>query len=102
DVGRFAVPGREQRRTHRARLLALRSIHITVDRQRLLVPEQIVEGDRAVLAFERVSPGHLAAGRQGATLLRHTLDVATELDFLGEERVARMTIFVAFVREANP
>jgi len=38
----------------------------------------------------------------GKILRRDALDVASQLDLLGEQRVARATIFLAFVRKANP
>jgi len=101
DVGRFAVPSREQRGAHRTRLLALGPVHVAVDRERLLLPKQTRKVGGAVFALEAVLLGHQAARWEGPALLRHPFDAAPEFDFLGEERVPRKPIFAALVREAN-
>ena len=76
------------------------SIHEAVDRKRLLVAEQFGELRRAVLTDELVVLGYFAARRQRAALFRHAFEVAPELDFFSEQRIARTPIFVAFVRKA--
>jgi len=77
------------------------SIHEAVDRKRLLVPEQLGELRRAVLTDELVVLRYFTARRERAALFRHALEVAPELDFFSEQRVARTPVFVAFVREAH-
>ena len=83
--GSFVFPRAHERRAHRARLLALRAEHVAVDDQRLLVAEQVGERDLAALAFEFVFLRHLAARRQRAAQFRDALDVAAQLDLLGEQ-----------------
>ncbi|MEY2159351.1 MULTISPECIES: hypothetical protein [unclassified Rhodanobacter] len=54
-----------------------------------------------MFALEAVVARHLAAGRQRAALLGDALDVPAQLDFLGEQGLARAAVGVAFVGETQ-
>src|SRR6476469_4163520 len=95
DIRYLAVPCRQQRRAHRTRPLALRTEHVAVDDEGILVAKQAGERDRAAFAFERVVLGDLAARRQCAALLGDAFDVAAQFDFLGQQRLAGAAVFGA-------
>src|SRR4029077_19462998 len=62
DVGGITLPSAQQIRAHGTRALALRSEHVAIDDQSLLIAEQPREIGEAVLAFEAVIADHRAAG----------------------------------------
>jgi len=70
---------------HRARPFALRSEHVAVGDQGLLVAEQAGEVRDAVLGHEPVVADHLATRRQGAALGGDARKVAAQLDLLGQQ-----------------
>jgi hypothetical protein len=82
-------------------LLALRAEHHAVDHEGVLVAEELSEADRAVMAFEGIVPGDTAAEGKGAAECGDALNVAPELDLLGEEGVAGLAVFRALVREVR-
>ncbi|KIU01305.1 hypothetical protein QU38_02265, partial [Staphylococcus aureus] len=70
QIGRLAVPGREQRGAHRAGPLALRAEHIGVDDQRIVRAEQI--GDRDERRVDRGNGGRRGrCGRRGGVPGQH-------------------------------
>jgi hypothetical protein len=83
-------------------VLALRPIHVAVDRECLLVAEQLGKTDRPTLAFEVVILKYRATRRQRTPLLGNPLDVTPQFNLLRKELVARPAVFVALVRKANP
>src|SRR6202040_3550191 len=89
------------RRAHRTWPRALRAKHIAIDDERLLVAEKAGEIDRPVFALKPVAGAALAAGRQRTALNGPPFDVPAQLDFLGEQRIARAAVVVAFVRERD-
>src|SRR5438067_3162801 len=97
NVRHLAIPRAQQRRAHRARPLALRTEHVTVDHERILVAEQIGERCRSLFALESIILFDLAARRQPAALLGDALDMAAKLDLLSQQRFARTAIFGALV-----
>src|SRR5665213_3280995 len=97
DIRRLAVPGRQQRRAHRTRPLALRAEHVAVDDKGILGSEQIGKRRRSALALEGIILFDLAARRQPAPLLRDALDMAAKLDLLGQQRLPGAAIFGALV-----
>ena len=101
DIGQLGVPGAHERRAHRAQFFALRSEHVAVDDQRLLVAEQIRESDLAALAVELVLFRHLAARRQRAAQFRDAFDVTAQFDLLSQELRACAAILRAFVGEMH-
>jgi hypothetical protein len=54
--------------------------------QGLLVAEESCEVGLAVLAFKAIVADDRAAGRQRSPLRRDALDVASQVDLLGEQR----------------
>src|SRR4029077_18624826 len=76
DVSRIALPGAERIGAHRAWAGALRTKHVAVDGERLLVAEHPAEIDRASLAFEAIVANDQSTGRQRASLSGDALDVA--------------------------
>src|SRR6202790_4358106 len=101
NVGHLAVPGRQQRRAHRARPLALRAEHVVVDHERIFVAEQIGKGGGPGFADKSVILLDLAAGRQFAALLGDALDMAAKLDLLRQQRLAGAAIFGALIGKTN-
>jgi hypothetical protein len=63
----------------------LRAEHHAVDNEGVLVAEELRDADPAAMAFEAIVFGDSAAGGKCAAKCGDALDVATELDLLGEE-----------------
>ncbi|MEJ0066038.1 MAG: hypothetical protein WDM85_11965 [Caulobacteraceae bacterium] len=101
DVVGVAVPGVEQIGAHRARPLALRAEHIAVGDQGLLVAEQAGQVGFTVLGHEAIAVRHRGARRQGAALSGDSLDVAAQLDLLGQQSDAGDAVFSALARNAD-
>ena len=98
DVAHGNVEGAQERGAHRAGSLALRPEHPEIGDESVVPPEQGREGDRPpLLVAKLVIPSDLAARRQRPALRRHMLDVAPELDLLGEQSGAGGAIFGAVV-----
>ena len=55
-----------------------------------------------MLALEAIVLGHAAARRQVPALLGDALDMAAQLDLLGEQRVAGASVVLALVRVVRP
>ena len=79
----------------------MRSEHIAVDHERLLVAEQPGEIDRAVLALKPIVADHRGAWRQRPPLRRDALDMTSQFDFLGQKSGAGGTVFGAFVGDSR-
>jgi len=79
----------------------LRTEHHAVDDEGVLVAEELRDADRAVMAFEAIVLGDSAAEGKGAAECGDALDVAPELDLLGEEGVASLAVFGALVGEVR-
>jgi hypothetical protein len=79
----------------------LRAEHHAVDNEGVLVAEELRDADPAAMAFEAIVFGNSAAGWKGAAKCGDALDVAPELDVLGEEGVASLTVFWALVGEGR-
>jgi hypothetical protein len=77
----------------------LRAEHPAVDDESVLFAEELREVDRAVLAFEGIVFGDSAPGGKGAAESGDALDLAAELDLLGEKSVAGLAVFGALVGE---
>jgi hypothetical protein len=101
DVGGVALPGVQEIGAHGAGALALGTEHVAVDGKRLLVAEQPGDIGLTVLTLETVVAAHIAAGRQGAALGSDALDVAPQLDLLGEECRSGGAVLGAFVGDPN-
>src|SRR4051794_8880483 len=84
NIERFAIPRTEQRSAHRTRPFALRTEHVAVGHERLLVGEQFLECHWPALALETILLGDLTARRQGPTLFRDALEMSSEFDLFGE------------------
>ena len=82
-------------------MLALGPIHEAVNGERLLVTKEFSKTKLSVLAIKSVILAHQATRRQRTALLRHSLNVAPEFDFFGQERVARTAVIAAFIRKAD-
>jgi hypothetical protein len=70
---------------------------VHIDHEGLLVAEQVGEADRAFLALEAIILRDLTARRQLPALLGDALEMAAKLDLFGQQRVARLPIFVALI-----
>jgi hypothetical protein len=79
----------------------LRAEHHAVDKEGVLVTKELREAYRGVLGFEGIVSGDFAAGGKGATECGDPLDVAAELDLLGEEGIASSAIFGTLVGEVS-
>src|SRR5262249_3835259 len=97
DVSRIALPRAQKVGAPSTGPFALRTEHVTVNHQRLLVAKQPGEVGRPIFALKLVVSGHLSALGQRPALRGDTLDMATKFDFLHEQRGAGGAIFDAFI-----
>src|SRR5262249_11828101 len=96
-----AVPGVEQVRAHGAWPLPLGTKHVIVDHQCLLVAEQAGEVTWAVFGLETIVTGDRTSRWQRPAHRRHPLDLAAELELLGEQRLSRLPVLDALIWDAN-
>jgi hypothetical protein len=72
-----------------------------VDHQRLPIAEQAGEVAWAVLGLETIVTSNGTSRWQRPAHRRHPLDVAAELELLGEQRLSRPPVLDALVRDAD-
>jgi hypothetical protein len=77
----------------------LRTKHHAVDNEGVLVAKELREAYRAGGAFKEIVFGGFAARRKVTTECGDALDVASQLDLLGEEKIASLTVGGALVGE---
>ena len=75
--------------------------HVIVDHQCLLIAEQAGEVTWAVFGLETIVTGNRTSRWQRPAHRRHPLDLATELELLGEQRLSRRPVLDALVGDAN-
>ena len=75
--------------------------HVIVDHQCLLIAEQAGEVTWAVFGLETIVAGNRTSRWQRPAHRRHPLDLAAELEFLGEQRLSRRPVLEALIGDAN-
>ena len=101
DVGRGNVERADERGAHRAGPLALGPVHPEIGEQRVVPAEQVDEADLVALLVEEAIILRDRTRRQRAALRGDALDLAAQLDLLGEQGGARLAIVRALARPAG-
>jgi hypothetical protein len=99
DVRRVAVQGVEHRGAHRAGARHLGAVHEAVGDERVAPLEELRQPHRSAHGFEDVILGHLAAGRQLASLRGDLLGLLAQRQLGFQEAVTSGAILAVLVRE---